>query len=228
MADVYARSRGRLPWIAVLPLLCLDRAVDELRIARQHGACGVFMRCAEPGNRRVESPYFFPLYDEAQRLDVPICVHSANGSPELTSLFADDSGFARFKLAGVGAFHALLFQRVPERFPSLRFAFVELSAQWVPYALHDLRRRRLSFGLPAPSPSLLRDNRVYVACQTDDDLPYVIGYTGDENLVMGTDYGHADTSSELEALRRLKDDGKIEPQVVDKILDDNPRALYGL
>jgi len=47
-------------------------------------------------------------------------------------------------------------------------------------------------------------------------------------LVIGTDYGHNDTSSEILALRKLQEDGSLPPPVVRKILDDNARALYGL
>src|SRR5687768_14656144 len=36
------------------------------------------------------------------------------------------------------------------------------------------------------------------------------------------------TERVLEALRHLKHDGSLDPKVVDKILDDNARALYGL
>ena len=43
-----------------------------------------------------------------------------------------------------------------------------------------------------------------------------------------TDYGHNDTSSEILALRKLKEDGAVPTPVVNKILDDNARALYGL
>ena len=61
-----------------------------------------------------------------------------------------------------------------------------------------------------------------------DDIPYVLKYTGEDNLVIGTDYGHNDTASEIEALRNLRDQEGIAPSVVDKILSHNPRALYGL
>jgi predicted TIM-barrel fold metal-dependent hydrolase len=67
-----------------------------------------------------------------------------------------------------------------------------------------------------------------VACQTDDDLPYVLKYAGEDHLVIGTDYGHNDTSSEILALRKLQEDGAVPPHIVKKILDDNARALYGL
>jgi predicted TIM-barrel fold metal-dependent hydrolase len=56
----------------------------------------------------------------------------------------------------------------------------------------------------------------------------VLKFTGEDHLVIGTDYGPNDTSSEILALRRLKEDGAVPPHVVNKILDDNARALYGL
>ena len=40
--------------------------------------------------------------------------------------------------------------------------------------------------------------------------------------------GHNDTSSELVALRKLREDGKIDSATADKILDRNARTLYGL
>ena len=109
-----------------------------------------------------------------------------------------------------------------------RSGFIELSAQWVPYALHDLTRRFEKRGKIVDKKSVMRDNRFYVACQTDDDIPYVLRYAGQGNLVAGTDYGHADTSSELEALQRLRQREDVPPAVMEEILDDNARALYGL
>ncbi len=75
---------------------------------------------------------------------------------------------------------------------------------------------------------MLRKNKIWVTCQTDDDLPYVLKYSGDDMLIIGTDYGHNDTSSEILALRKLREDGAVPTSVVNKILDDNARALYGL
>ena len=56
----------------------------------------------------------------------------------------------------------------------------------------------------------------------------MLGYAGADNLVIGTDYGHADNAVEIEALRKLRGEGKLNGQVIDKILQDNPAALYGL
>jgi predicted TIM-barrel fold metal-dependent hydrolase len=226
MADIVDKAPQRFRWVVVPPLLNMDRVTEELRYGKEHGACGVYLRGLE-ADRRLSDPYFFALYDAASKLDLPICVHSANGSIEAYDFFLDEPGFCKFKLAVVGAFHSLLVDGIPERFPELRIAIVEVSAQWIPYALHDLARRYQRRGKQLGS-RVLEDHRVYVTCQTDDDLDYILGYAGENNLVIGTDYGHADNASEIEALRKLRTEGKIGAKIIDKILDDNPRALYAL
>jgi uncharacterized protein len=226
LADIWAEGKGRLRWAAVLPLMTMDAALAELRWAKDHGACAVFVRGLE-GDRRLSDPYYFPLFEEASSLDVPICPHSGNGSFDVHDFFVDEPGFCKFKLATVGEFHAIIWNDLPGRFPKLRFGFIELSAQWVPYVLHDLGRRLARRGRQLGDQPL-RDNRIWVACQTDDDLAYVLRYAGDDHIIIGSDYGHNDTSSEITALRTLKEQGDVSPAVIDKILDANARALYAL
>ena len=227
LIDIWKVAPDRLRWVAVLPLLSMNKALAEARFAKENGACGIFIRGLE-GDRRLNDPHFFPLYEEAGRLDMPVCVHSATGSFAVHDFFGNECGFSKFKLAVVGSFHALIFDEVPDKFPNTRFGFIEVSSQWVPYAIHDFARRFQRRGKSVDKSDVLRKNRIYVACQTDDDLPYVLKYAGEDQIVIGTDYGHADTSSEIEALRKLKQDGSVSPSVVKKILDDNARALYSL
>jgi predicted TIM-barrel fold metal-dependent hydrolase len=227
LIDIWKRAPGRLRWTAVLPLLTMDKALEEARFAKENGACGIFIRGLE-GDKRLSDAYFFPLYEEAGRLDLPVCVHSATGSFAVHDFFIDENGFSKFKLAVVGSFHALVFNEIPDKFPKTKFAFIEVSSQWVPYVIHDFARRFERRGVKVDKADVLRKNRIYVACQTDDDLPYVLTYAGEDHLVIGTDYGHNDTSSEILALRKLREDGTVPTRVVNKILDDNARALYGL
>ena len=226
MADIVKQAPDRFRWILVPPLLSMDRVFEELKFGKENGACGIFLRGLE-GERQLSDPYFFPLYEEAARLDMPVCVHSANGSFTVHDFFTNESGFCKFKLAVVGAFHSLVFDGIPERFPRLKIGIIEVGAQWVPYAIHDLVRRSRRRGKEVGR-DILKSRRIYVACQTDDDLAYVLQYAGEDNLVIGSDYGHADTATEIEALRRVKERGDVSPRVIDKILADNARALYGL
>ncbi|HEX7229067.1 MAG TPA: hypothetical protein VF452_01635, partial [Candidatus Binatia bacterium] len=101
-------------------------------------------------------------------------------------------------------------------------------AQWLPYVLTDLAKRYHLQDRELQPKSLLRQSRFYVGCETSDDLPYIIKAAGDENLVVGTDYGHADSATELRALEGISKDSRLNSAVVGKILCDNPRALYGL
>jgi len=208
-------------------VLSMDKAIEEARLAKENGACGIFMRGLE-GDKHVSDAHFFPIYEEAGRLDLPICVHSATGSFVVHDYFLNECGFNKFKLAVVGSFHSLIFNRIPEKFPNTKWAFIEVSSQWVPYAVHDFARRFERNGIKVDKSDVLRKNKIWVTCQTDDDLPYVLKYSGDDRLVIGTDYGHNDTSSEILALRKLREDGAVPTSVVNKILDDNARALYGL
>jgi predicted TIM-barrel fold metal-dependent hydrolase len=107
-------------------------------------------------------------------------------------------------------------------------AFLEVSAQWVPYVYRDLTKRFRMEGREFSGATLLSDSRIYVGVENNDDLPYIIDNAGDDNLVIGSDYGHADSATELMALERFSADSRLAPMTVEKILDHNPRALYGI
>ncbi len=120
---------------------------------------------------------------------------------------------------------------LPARFPGLRVGFIETMSSWVPYAMAELQARRERSGWMGEfelGQDLVREGRFYVACQTHEDLPYVIETTGEDNLIIGTDYTHADHSAEIEAhaiLRRRED---ISPRAAEKIVRDNPTRFYAL
>ncbi len=226
LADIWSKGKGRLRWAVQLPLLSMDKALDELRWARGNGACAVFMRGLET-NHTLHHPYFFPLYEEASRLNIPIGIHSGIGNFAVNEAF-DEEPFRVAKLGVIGGFHSMILTGIPERFPQLRIGAIEVAAQWVPYLVHDLNLRFPKLHGKQAKPDVMRGGQLYVACQTDDDLPYVLKYAGEDSLMIGSDYGHADNASELLALQGLKSKGEIAPHVIDKILCANPARFYGL
>jgi uncharacterized protein len=226
LIDICSKAEGRLRWVATVPLMNIESAVAEARFAKANGACGIFSR-GLIDDKCLSNPFFFPLYEEAERLDLPICVHASTGNFDWVQLFEGESGFARFKVPVLSAFHSIVHDGIPQKFPKLRFGFIEVRAQWIPYMAIELARR-FERDSRKNTQSIIRDNHIYVTCQTDDDLPYVLKYSGEDNIVIGSDYGHADTSAEIEALRKLKQQGEVERRVIDKILYDNAKALYGL
>jgi predicted TIM-barrel fold metal-dependent hydrolase len=229
LADIHRQGRGRLRWICVLPLLDMTASLEELKFCKQHGACGVFMRGIE-GQRMITDPYFYPLYDEISRNDMAVGVHVGNGSPQNADLVSQYNGggsFWKFRLPVIGACHSVMMSEVPQQFPRLRFHWAEAAAQWVPYVVKDLQRRWATQGKELPE-NPMKAYRQYVTCQTDDDVDYVLRYAGEENITVGTDYGHNDQSTEVEALRNLKQLGTISEAQYGKITYDNPKALFAL
>jgi predicted TIM-barrel fold metal-dependent hydrolase len=171
------------------------------------------------------------LYEEAQRLNMPVVIHVGNANPYVNRLLSQyaamNSGVWPLSVETIGAFHAWAMNGMPDRFPQLRFGVVECTASWLPYVVNDWKRRFPAFGKPVGEWPL-RDYRMYVSCQSDDDLAYLVKQCGEDNLMTGTDYGHTDNSSEIEALRRLQERGDIDSAVIQKVLYENPKAFYGL
>jgi len=228
LADVWKVGEDRLRWTCVVPALSPQEAVPQIRFAKEHGAVGVCMRPFER-DRMMTDRFYYPIYAEAERLDIPVTVHLGNGSPELFKLMSNEAGggFSTFRVPTVTSCYALIMSEIPQVFPKLRWGFIEVSSQWVPWVIHEAMRRSLGSARPI-SRDCLREYNIYVSTQSDDDFPYILSYAGEGNLVIGTDYGHGDTSSELNAIARFKVMAELSPEVKRKILFDNPKALYGL
>ena len=79
LADIWKKGKERLLWAAKFPVLTPAAWEDELRFAKDNGACAIFVRGLEY-ERRLTDPYFFPLYKLAEKLDLAVTLHSGNNS----------------------------------------------------------------------------------------------------------------------------------------------------
>ena len=156
-----------------------------------------------------------------------LCLHAGINSASYHDIFVGDSSLMTFKFPVIGAFSSLLEHEIPKRFPRTRWAFIEASAQWVPYIINQVRMQLRRKGV-ASGDGLLTDNRFFVTTQRSDDLAWLLNEIGDENLLIGTDYGHRDDTAEVDALRRLANDGDVPKASADRILNVNPSALYAM
>jgi uncharacterized protein len=241
LADRCGKSGGRLRWVCLPPLQNIEEAIKELRFAKEHGACGTLKKGDREAGKWAADPYFFPFYEEAERLDLPICFHTGSGIPDFSPAREFTLGqFMRTKAAAVNGIQTLLVNNIPSKYPKLRFGCIEAGASWVSFVDYDVRRRvksnadRVSI-LSGPrtmlASNIFKDNRIYITCQVDEDLPTILKYVGEDNLIVGSDYTHRDPSMELEfrkLLQQRADEGEIPQAAVQKILYDNPKAFYGL
>jgi predicted TIM-barrel fold metal-dependent hydrolase len=137
------------------------------------------------------------------------------------------STFHRFRIPTVASFNDILLSEIHEQFPRLRFGFIEASSQWVPWVIHEAKNRFKTMGREWPE-NAMREYGMYVSCENSDDIPYIVREAGEDCLVIGTDYGHTDISSDVDAIKTFRARNDLTDDVKQKILSDNSRALYAL
>lgn len=232
LIDIWKQAPDRLRWVVIPPTLAMDESIEEIRRAKKNGAVGVFMRAFE-GDRLLSDPYFYPMYEEAERLDLPITVHIANGSQKNTLFHMEApgpvsvKGFTITRVPAVVGCMALLMSDVHRNFPKLRWGFIESAAQWVPWVYNEFARRVHSSGEKMPA-DIFGDRNIHLTCQSDDDLAYVLKYAGPKSLLIGTDYGHTDPSAQIDVIDLLHARTDIDEATKQAILYYNPKRLYGL
>jgi predicted TIM-barrel fold metal-dependent hydrolase len=228
LANISKQSRGRLFYSCVVPAMSISDAIEEVKFAKNNGGAAVCMRPLE-GDRHLSDPYFYPLYQLASDLDMSIAVHIANGNPENADLYrlAPAGRFAQFRVPTVTACFDVIMSDLHETFPKLRWGFIEASAQWVPWICREASIRYRAGGRTFPK-NVFDEYNIFVTCQTNDDVPYIVRYSGEDRLVIGTDYGHTDPSSAVTALNEFQRMEGINATVKEKILSHNAKALYAL
>ena len=192
--------------MATLPLLSMPDALDQLKFAKENGGC---RRLHAPSRRLAadqRDPYFYPLYEQAEKLNFCIGLHQANGSAAAVDMMVNPDGsrdfFNQYRIFNVGACFRLISSELPKKFPKLRFGFIETAASWMPWVIYELRRRLETVDRELPD-DLVERCGIFVTCQISDDVPYLIeSCMGENTLMIGTDYGHADSSTKLDARSR--------------------------
>lgn len=231
MASKWKLSNNKLRWTAMAPMLTMHEVEKELEFCKANGACGVVKRGLEYANRSAADPYFYPMYAAAERLGLAICFHVGRGEMTRPALNRDGMGIATSLLPVIDAFNALATRHVPQKFPKLKWGFIEANSAWLPFIISHMQAATARQGWKGNfdiRKDLLRANNFYVTCQTQDDIPYIVDLVGEDHLMIGTDYTHADGAAEIKAMDILKEKPELSTALKKKILDDNPKAFYGL
>jgi predicted TIM-barrel fold metal-dependent hydrolase len=249
LGDRSDQSGGRLRWVCLPPLANMEETKNEMRWAKEHGAVGVFKKGNREANHNITDEYFNEFWQEANDLEMPVCMHIGSGIANTRENRTDgDTRGPRVPFASLpDAFTSLVMSKVPLRYPKIRWGIIEAASGWAPHELYQIRRRLDHPGSQGPSATtlnfddipegfdilkdLFKAYNIFVTCLVDEDLPYILKFIGEDNILVGSDYTHADQSQEVNfqaALRARADAGEISHAAVEKMLYDNPKRLYGL
>src|SRR5262249_27625679 len=140
MADWCRAAPKRLKGVAIVPYLDptaaareLDRAVSEL------GLVGLMFPTFIPG-RNVADPFFWPIYEEAERLGVPVAMHasgSETGDPYRFNNFLALHTWTHAPEQMISLI-SCVYGGIFEKFPRLRVGFMESGAGWLPFFMEHM------------------------------------------------------------------------------------------
>jgi len=231
-------SEGKLRPVAVLPwaypegmVAELERCVNELGFKAAHVMPYI---STDKVKRTIDNEVYYPFYEAAQRLNVPLMLHP-NSQGDLINLY--DNFYAMHVLGRpfncTAGLIALTIGGIFEKFPKLRVAFFECSAEWVLYWMHrmDDDYRKMQHGM-APKitkmPSEYVKKNCYVTCEADErDLKYAIDGFSEDRILLASDYPHFD-SEYPGTVKELHERTDISEKQKEKIVCHNAMEFLAL
>ena len=240
--DYCRHDPERLKFAAQVAMHDIPAAVAEARrCVAEMGAVAVIGTPNPVNGRHLHDEACEPLWDELERLEVPIGFHPTGN----TSL-KDDAGrryvghanfhpiahAIRNPVELMGALASLTTGGVLERHPKLRCAFLEGTAGWLYWWLWRLDDQWEKFGpgcerqLSMP-PSGYFKRQCYVALDVDEEPAVeVVNKIGADYFVVSSDYPHSDGAFP-EAMQQFFS-LPLDAAARRKILWDNCARLYGI
>ncbi len=206
LAEYCSAAPDRLFGAAMVPWQSPAAAVDELRRAhRELGMNVVFLRPNPCLGRTIVHPAHEPFWDAAEELGMTVGIHEGS-SNTIQTLASDRLPFNPLVLHAVShafeqmlACAQLIAEGVMERYPDLRFVFLEAGGAWAPYWLWRLDEQVDGFGGYCPhmklTPTEYFARQCWISFEIDEpELPALAPVIGEERIVWGSDYPHHDST----------------------------------
>jgi len=256
LADYCAGAPDRLFGMMLLPLQDVALALKELhRAASELGLRGIFWRPNPHFDRLISDPVYDPLFACAEELGVPIGYHEGAQGPLPPQRGGDlggggfrwlgtgrvDTGFlrhaARHPMEIMGAFLTLATAGIFDRYPALRFAFLESGCGWLPNWLERMDvlaenpyYRQGYQGQVKPS-EYFRRGQCYISSEAEESATMaMLGRTITEDCLMwASDYPHRDAVPYFpNTVGGVLANAHLSRAFKQKILWENPARFYNL
>ena len=243
LADYCNKDPDRLKGAALISLHSIELAVKETRRAvTELGMLGVTFEPNPINGRFFHDPECGPLWDVAQELDIPVCLHDTAVGHNAThhanfmrshpspGVFGNTFAFPLGLMEAVGSF---TMGGVLETFPRLRVAFLEGNFSWVPWLLWRLDEQWEMYGPGedvelAKKPSEYFLSQCVVSVEAGEDIAkFAFDAIGNENVVLSTDFPHFD-SPFPHAIDTFLSLPGISDETKRKALWDNCARLYAM
>jgi predicted TIM-barrel fold metal-dependent hydrolase len=229
---------ARLKAVALLAPQDLDASVAELgRAVSELGCVAAMLPTHIPLRPDWGHRYWDPLYAEAERLDVALSFHHKSVHGEIT-----DQRFHNFitvhtvghPIEQMMSLTSVIIGGVMERFPKLRFSFLEGGVGWVPYWMDRMDEEVEKRGaVEAPYLTMLpseyiKSGRIYFGVECEEKtIPDGVRWGLEDTLLYSSDYPHwdGDWPHTVGAVHERED---LSESVKRKMMYENAARFYNI
>ena len=237
--DRYCKVDSRLKGVAILPVHDPKTAVTELRhaVVEQKMVAGL-LPAVTMLNKGYGHADFYPIYEEAQKLNVPLAVHGAV-SRGLGFDFLQTMSMIHtleHPLAQMIQLTSVVLDGVFDLFPKLRMGFLEAGAGWIPYMMDrmdekfHIDRKRKHFPLSKRPSEYFKGGNVYVTCETDEKiLDTVVREMGEDYMMYPTDFPHEREAGVFaKDIPEFWERNDLSERVKRKVFSENAKRFYNM
>ncbi len=238
VSDFCSQAPTRLKWTLVANLRDVQSGIEEIKYweKRDPNLVGIYVSPQAPGKRLLDNPDFYPLYDIAQDLELPLLAHGGTARPPYGPGTFDLDG-AWFLLhsfsnpwAGMATLGALIGGGIFEKFSRLRAAIIETGGGWMPAALDRLDTHYILS--PGHVPNLKRMPREVLAegryfhgmDSWERSVEFCVDELGEDMWLYASDWPHGDTAWP-ESVPQLVDRPGLSETARRKMLGENAMRL---
>ena len=232
VASYYKDRDPRIHPIALIPMqdpaaaaLELRRAVKELK----------FLGAMVPSTGlplHLGHEYYWPIYQEASDLGCVLAVHGGSnrgiGIDTFTQLVA--SHMLHHPVPLMYAFVSFVYDGVFDKFPAIRWGFLEGGCAWLVLLL-DRAERAVEFSVAPSRPfeEYLTSGQVLIGCEgVDTSLPYLIKRVGVEPFAYSSDYPHeVDYAAAQKEVAETVESPHLSSEEKAAVLGQNAKRFYG-
>lgn len=233
--DSYAEIQRRYPDqfspLATLPLQDPQAAADELdRAVTKLGLRGA-MLFANVQGKPIHHRAYWPLYETAARLDVPLMIHPT--SPPGVEAYQEyrTTALLGFLFDTSLAITLLMFEGVMEQYPTLKFTLGHLGGT-IPYITERIDRGYEAYpevrqNLSEKPSFYFKRNCYYDTVSFEPNaLQFALQFAGPDHIILGSDYPHQ--IGNMEKAVKVVEGLPIDDQTRQAILGGNAAQLLKL
>ncbi len=232
-----AAAPDRLVPVALLPQHDAVLAVEESERVRAKGVHAVTLRPNTIAGTNIDDPAYDLLWEDCERHGTAVAFHEGFGVAKIPRIGTErthdtmQGHLVSHTFEHMMAVMLLITGGVLERFPGLRFAFMESGAGWAPFWLHRMDDHVEQFAKDRPRlperPSTYFRRQCFLGIEPEDPLlPMLIDHGLEDNLLFSSDFPHFDATFPG-AVTGLTDRKDIREAQKRKILHENAGRFYG-